>query len=225
MKKGWKSLAALGMTGVLVAAAPAGLRHMSFFQVRRVELIGVRYLAPDSVLAVLALRPDQNVFEDGDEIARRAEALGGVVSARVSRKLPGTLRVTVIEKIPVAFAPGPNQMVALDGDAKPLPYDPAATGLDLPVIQKVDSLLVRTLSVLRLTDSALFQDVDAARRLGRGGVTLMLGERRVLLPGIPAPDDVRALAAVRRHLASTGRRFTEIDTRFEGWFVVRRSST
>jgi cell division protein FtsQ len=177
------------------------------------------------VLAALALRDDQNVFDDGDAIAHRAETLGGVVSATVSRKLPGTLRVTVIEKIPVAFAPGPSRMVALDGDAKPLPYDPAATGLDLPVIPKVDSVLVRTLSVLRLTDSALFQDVDGARRSGRGGVTLTLGERRVLLPGVPAPDDVRALAAVRRHLASSGRRFTEIDARFEGWFVVRRSST
>jgi cell division protein FtsQ len=199
------------------------LRHIGFFRVRQVELTGVRYLSPDSVLAALALRPDQNVFDDADAIEQRAETLGGVVSAKVERKLPGTLKISVLERVPVAFAPGPDRMVALDGDGHSLPYDPAATALDLPVIQRSDTLLVRTLSVVRLADSALFQDVDAARRGSQGGVTLELSSARVLLPGVPAPEDVRTVGAVRRHLASTGRRYDELDARYEGWVIVRRS--
>jgi cell division protein FtsQ len=216
---------ALAAFGLIVAAAgsPVALRHVAFFRVRQVELAGVRYLSPDSVLAVLALKPDQNVFDDASAIERRAETLGGVVNAKVERKLPGTLKVSILERVPVAFAPGPDRMVALDGDGRVLPYDPAGTPLDLPVIERTDSLLVRTLSVVRLADSALFQDVDGARRGSRGGITLELGSARVLLPGIPAPEDVRTVGAVRRHLASTGRRYEELDARYEGWVVVRRS--
>jgi cell division protein FtsQ len=224
MKKGWIVLLGAAAAISLYIATPYLLRHVGFFRVRKVELIGVKYLSPDSLLAALALTPDQNVFDDRAAIARRAEGLAGVVSARVDRKLPGTLRVSVIERVPVAFAPGPDRLVALDGEGRPLPYNAAATGLDLPVIARADSQLVRTLAVVQFADSALFREVDGARVATRG-ITLELGERRVLLPGVPASDEVRALGAVRRHLASTGRNFQELDTRYEGWIVVRRSTT
>src|SRR4051812_22500217 len=140
MKRGWWiALAALAVFG-LGLSTPLLLRHIAFFRVRQVELVGVRYLAPDSVLAALKLRPGQNIFDDEDQIARRAESLGGVVMASVDPKLPGPLRVSILERIPVAFPPGPNRLVALDADGGPLPYDPAATGLDLPLIPRPDSI-------------------------------------------------------------------------------------
>jgi cell division protein FtsQ len=222
-RKGIMAFAAVGMLGAY-PAAPLALRYVPFFRLRQVELVGVRYLAPDSVLAALALRPDQNVFDDTGEIQRRAVAVAGVVSATVERRLPGTLRISILERVPVAFTPEGNRLVALDGDGKRLPYDAAASGLDLPVIGRTDSLLVRTLSVVRLADSALFQDVDAARRGARGSITLDLGDRQVLFAGVPQPDDIRAVGAVRRHLASAGRRYDVLDARFNGWFVVRRAT-
>jgi hypothetical protein len=216
------ALAALGLL-VAVAGSPVALRHVGFFRVRQVELAGVRYLSPDSVLGALALKHDQNVFDETGGLERRAETLPGVVSATVERKLPGTLRIAILERVPVAFAPGPDRMVALDGDGHALPYNPAGTSLDLPIIERIDSLLVRTLSVVRLADSAMFQDVDGARRGQLGGVTLELSSARVLLQGVPTPEDMRTVGAVRRHLASTGRRYDELDARYEGWVVVRRS--
>ena len=215
---------AVAIVGVL-AALPFSLRHVGFFRVRQVELVGVRYLAPDSVLAALALREDENVFDDLGAIARRVTRLGGVVSVDVERKLPGTLRVSIVEQVPVAFAPGAERLVALDGEGKTLPYDPAATGLDLPIINRADTVLARALSVVRLADSALFQDVDGARRNARGGVTMDFGSRHVLFAGIPQPEEVRAVGAVRRHLATTGRRYEELDARFDGWVVVQRMAT
>ena len=220
---GWVS--ALAVVAGAIAGTPYVARRMSFFRVRRVELVGVRYLAQDSVLAALRLRPDQNVFDDTGALERRVEAMGAVVSARVERRLPATLRITVVERMPVAFALGPDRLVPLDGEGRPLPYDPAATALDLPMIRRPDPLLVRTLSMVRLTDSALFQDVDGARLGAKGSVTLELGSRRVLFPGVPTPEDVRAVGAVRRHLAASGRRYAELDARYNGWVVVRRSTT
>ncbi len=219
--------AALAALGAVVWGGPSILRHVAFFRVRQVELIGVKYLAPDSVLAGLGLSAAANLFDDAGAIERRATDLPGVVNARVERRLPGTLRVTLVERVPIAFAPGPDRLVALDADGRPLPYDPAASGLDLPVMPRPDTLLLRTLAVVRFTDSTLFREVGTARRMAAGSAALVLEVNggRVLFGGVPSADDIRVVGAVRRHLAQTGRPYRELDTRYEGWVVVRRSTT
>ncbi len=212
---------ALLLAGVVVG--PLALRQLSFFRVRRVELVGTRYLSPEQLVAQLALKPDQNLFDDAGEIARRAEQVAGVVSARVERRLPGTLRIVVVERAPLAFAPAPSGLVALDADGRPLPYDPAATGLELPLVPRPDSLVLGALARVRDADSTLYQDIEAAQRGPWGAVVLELGQRRVMLRGIPTIEDVQAVAAVRRHLAASGRPYAELDARFAGWVVARRS--
>ena len=226
-----RTIVALAAIVLVVSAwaVPASLRRMSFFRVRQVELIGVRYLAPDSVLEHLGLSRSQNLFDEAAPIVTRAEQMAGVVSARVDRRLPGTLRVTIVEQVPVAFAPGPERLVAMDGDGNALPYDPTASSLDLPMVARADSLLLRSLAVVRAADSTVFRDVEGARRrTGKGGdVVLDMGKRagRVLFDGAPTPDAVRTVSAVRRHLAQTGRLYQELDARYQGWVVVRRSGT
>lgn len=202
---------------------PLALRQMSFFRVRRVELVGTRYLSPELLAARLGLGPDQNLFDDTGEIARRAEQVAGVVSARVERRLPGTLRITVVERAPVAFAPGSGGLVPLDATGQPLPYDPAATGLELPLVPRADSLVLGALARVSAADSTLYQEIEAAQRGPLGGVILELGQRRVMLRGIPTIEEVQAVAAVRRHLAASGRPYAELDARFQGWVVARRS--
>ena len=206
-----------------VVLSPLALRQVDFFRVRRVELVGSRYLAPEQLVGKLGLAPDQNLFDDTGDIARRVERVGGVVSARVERRLPGTLRITVVERVPIAFSPGATGLVPLDSAGHALPYDPAATGLGLPLVPRVDTLVLGALAQVRAVDSALYHDVDAARRGESGAVLLELGQRRVMLRGIPTINDVQAVAAVRRHLAASGRPYTELDARFEGWVVARRS--
>jgi len=207
----------------VAAAGPLALRHVSFFRVRRVELVGTRYLSPEQLVGQLGLRPDQNLFDDTGEIARRAEQVAGVVSARVERRLPGTLRIVVEERVPLAFSPAPKGLAALDADGRVLPYDPAATGLELPLVPMPDSLVLGALARVRAADSSLYQEVESAQRGPPGSVMLELGDRRVLLRGQPSREDVQAVAAVRRHLAVTGRPYAELDARFAGWVVARRS--
>lgn len=208
--------------GLLWWLAPAVLRHLEFFQVRRVELVGLRYQSPESVLGALGLEPERNVFDATGGLARRAAALPGVERVRVERRPPGALRLVFVERLPVAFVPGPGGLVAVDADGAPLPYDPAATGLDLPLVRGTDTVLVRALAVVRVTDSTLFQEVDAARRGPHDTVILELERQEVLLRGIPTAFDIRAVETVRQHLAETGRPFDVLDARFEGWVVVRR---
>ena len=218
---------ALAATAAGLVAAfwllPLALRQVPFFRVRQVELVGARFLAPESVLVALDLDRDRHLFDDNDDVTARATALPGVTDVRVQRRLPGTLRIVLVQREPVAFAPGAEGLVAVDADAVPLPYDPAATGLALPLVPRPDSLLARALWVVRATDSSLFGEVQAAHLAAGGAVVLDLTGQQIVLDGVPTAREIRAVGAVRRHLAETGRRAAQLDARFAGRIIARRS--
>jgi len=207
-----------------VALVPVIAREVPFFRIRRIELVGVRYLDPQRVVTALGLTPEQNLFDPLGDARVGLEDVAGVVSVELDRRLPGTLRVTVVERLPAAFVSGEGGMIALDCIGRPLPYDPAASGLDLPLVPRADSALVRTLCLVRAADSALYQQVEFARDAGdgEGAVTLELGQQRVLLRSLPTTEEIIAVGAVRRHLAAARRDAAELDARFAGWVVARR---
>lgn len=212
--------AAVGAVGL--ALAPLLLRQVPFFRVRRVEVVGARFIAPERVLDGLALAPDQNLFDPLGGPERGVAQLPGVVRARVSRRLPATLRVAIVERQPVAFVSSREGMIAVDCDAAPLPYDPSSSWPALPIVARPDTVLLQALCVVRAGDSTLYDAVDAVRPDGRGAVILDLGRQRVRLREAPTTDDVRAVVAVLRQLEATGRRVDEVDARFSGRIYARR---
>jgi cell division protein FtsQ len=214
--------------GIVLAGAspwwgPLVLRRFAFFEVRRIEVVGARYLPPAEIAGALGLRSRASVWSDLGGLERRVASLGGIASVRVSRRLPATLRVEVTEVEPVAMAAGPSGMVAVGADGRPLPYDPATAPVDAPVMERASAPLVAALAAVASADPALFADVAAARSVGGvgGGVVLELDNGRLLLGTPVDPAVVRAMAAVRRDLASRGRAWQELDGRFQGWVVVR----
>ena len=222
--------AVLGALALWLAAPPV-LRRLSFFRVRQVEVVGVRNLDPDAVLAALRLAPKASVFDDTHLLADRVRGLAGVADARVVRRLPASLKVIVREVEPVALVPGAGGLVAVDAGGRRLPFDPARAaggggGLDLPIAQVADSGIVQVLGRIQAFDPVLFQDIDAARRFGsRGDVLLELGLHRVLLARDAGPEVVQAVVLVARDLAAKARRYRELDARFAGQIVVRRKAS
>jgi cell division septal protein FtsQ len=212
-------------------AAPSVLRRLAFFRVRQVEVVGVKNLDPDAVLAALRLAPRASVFDDTRLLADRVRGLAGVADARVARRLPAALKVIVREVEPVALVPGAGGLVAVDAGGRPLPFDPARAagggGLDLPLAQVADSGIVQVLGRIQAFDPVLFQDIDAARRFGgtRGDVLLELGSHRVLLARDAGPEVVQAVVLVARDLAAKARRYAELDARYAGQVVVRRKAS
>jgi cell division septal protein FtsQ len=211
-------------------AAPPVLRRLAFFRVRQIEVVGVRNLDPDAVLAALRLAPRASVFDDTRLLADRVRGLAGVADARVVRRLPAALKVIVQEVEPVALVPGAGGLVAVDAGGRRLPFDPArAAGggeLDLPIAQVADSGIVQVLARIQAFDPVLFQDIDAARRFGaRGDVLLELGSHRVLLARDAGPEVVQAVVLVARDLAAKARRYAELDARYAGQVVVRRKAS
>ena len=211
---------------------PTLLRRLAWFRVRQLELLGVKRLAPDAVIAALRLPPRVSVFTDTRLLADRVRGLTGVAEARVVRRLPAALQIEVREVEPAALAPpgsrgggGGGALVAVDAEGRALPFDPARTGLDLPIAASADRRVAAVLALVQAVDPALFQTITSARGLARGDVLLELGPRRVLLRRDAGPEVIRAVALVARDLAAKRRPYVELDARFAGQVVVRRKAS
>jgi cell division septal protein FtsQ len=204
---------------------PAVLRRLAVFRVRQIELVGVKRLAPDAVIAALRLPAEASVFADTRLLADRVRGLTGVAEARVLRRLPAALQVEIREVEPTALAPPEGRsgaLVVVDAEGRALPFDPARSGLDLPIAASADPGVVGVLALIQSVDPALFQSITSARGAARGGVLLELGSRRVLLGRDAGPEVIRAVVLVAQDLAAQRRPYAELDARFAGQVVVRR---
>lgn len=215
--------AAAILAGVLLwVAAPRVLRRLAFFRVRQLELVGIRHLEPDAVIEALRLRPNASVFDDADVLTTRVRGLRGVADARVVRRLPGALKVIVREVEPVALVPGGQGLTVVDGEGRALPFDPARTGVDVPVTATADTQIIGLLARIRAVDPALFQDIVSAKSWARHDAVLEVGVRRVLVARDAGPDVIEAVVQVTQDLAARGRPYAELDARYAGQVIVRR---
>jgi cell division protein FtsQ len=198
------------------------LRGLAYFRVRRVEIAGLQYLDPSKVIGALKLRPTASVFDDPAPLTQRVGALPGIASVDVSRRLPGTLEVAVVETPPVALASRGDGLAVLDARGRVLPYDPLRSAPDLPLAAAGDPIVAGVLARVRDADPDLFARVGAGWRVGPD-VVLEVGGRRLWFGAQVSAEDIRAVMAVEQALARTGRTYQELDGRFAGQVIVRRT--
>ena len=220
LRPGWLALYALILGALVWEFSPRFLRKVEFFRVRRVEIIGLEYLGRDEVLRGLALSRGASVFDDVAPIERRARAIPGVVSAEVSRRLPGTIRVELTEVPPVALVPGQDGLAAMDAAGRLLPFDPSVSAPDLPLAERSDSLIGRLLGQVRAADPALFAQVGSAERDGPW-VILRVARRRLVFRPDASMETIRAVTAVAQDLARLKKGWSELDGRWAGQVIVR----
>ncbi|HKU59886.1 MAG TPA: FtsQ-type POTRA domain-containing protein [Gemmatimonadales bacterium] len=221
LKPGWKAVGGAVVAAALWFGAPAALRQVEFFRVRRVELQGSQYLDAAKVIAAAQLSRTASVFDDPEAIARRVRALPGVQDVSVSRRLPGTLRIRLKEAEPVALTPKGDRLAMVDARGAVLPFDPLASAPNLPVLIGGGALVAGALARTRDYDPGLFARIDAAWRVGPDVVFEVAGRWLWFDPQLTA-EDIRAVTAVEQTLARQGRQFAELDGRYAGQVVVRR---
>lgn len=133
------ALGALLIAAVLGAgAAERGLREVDAFRVRRVEVVGTRFIEPYAVVRAAGLGSGSSVFDDPERWRAGVLTLPLVADVAVRRRLPATVEILVTEVEPVALVGGP-ELRAVDATGWVVPLDPAGAGLDLPLLSGVEA--------------------------------------------------------------------------------------
>lgn len=195
-------------------------------RVRDVKVTGGRHTTAAEVRAAAGLGPSDNLLTlSTSAVARRAGGLPWVRRARVERKLPGTVKVTVVERRPAVILSMGARRWTLDARGRVLARGVAESGLPTLTTFEGDEMrpgaLVRggpagaALRALRSLAPPLRKEIVAAfaptlERISfslRGGLLIRFG----------AAERLRAkshlLRALLRQLRAEGRTAAYIDVR------------
>ena len=220
----WQVLGGIAAAIALFLAplwSPPLLRHLRYFQVRRVEVYGTHYIQPDEILTRLHVDTTASVWDDPAPLERRVASHPDVRSVTIERKLPGTLVVRVSEKTPVAFVPAAGGLRAADADGQLLPIDPSKVSLDLPVLERLDTALVRLLADVRGASPALFDRISGVRRPSPGEITFALPGYLVRADAHVTAGRLGDILPVEQDLARRHARVTELDLRYRDQVIAR----
>lgn len=184
--------------------------------VDHVRVVGARQVSP--VAIVEAVHVDHGaalLFVDTGAVARRVERVPGVGAVHVSRDLPGTLRIRVSERVPVAWARRPGGTVVIDRVGRVI-RAMSAPPAGLPELAGLSRVGAPGTDVAPSGSADVLARLPAALRARVGAVLIAHGDVELRLPGaaggVPAadvrlgpPTDVAAKAgAALAVLASLG---------------------
>jgi cell division protein FtsQ len=218
-------LALFGIAALLVVGSPFWgplvMRRMAFFHVKRIEILGARYVAPSDILARLHVDTLASVWDATSPLAARVMAHPEVERAVVRRKLPGTLVIEVIERVPVALVPAAGGMRVYDERGVVLPIDPARVPVDVPVLAQRDTTLLRLLGRMRTTMPVLYSRVSAMSVVGKDELLLELKSQPVRAMRDVTLERLAEIEAVQADLERKQLRAAEIDVRYRDQVIAR----
>jgi cell division protein FtsQ len=230
----WKRFVGRSVVAVAVASAvfwgaPRALSALDYFHVQTVQLEGARFLTPTSVIGALGADTSASVFDDPRRFQAKVESLPLVASARVRRRLPGTLVVTIVERIPVALIATPEGFRAVDSAGTRLPIDPAVTAFDAPVVlpaagardTSADRRLYNLLGAVRATDPTLFDEIEDVRRASATEWQLHTTRQLVRFAPQVTLGRLEDIFPVEQYLAHRRIRAAELDLRFRNHVIAR----
>ncbi|NIP79555.1 MAG: FtsQ-type POTRA domain-containing protein [Gemmatimonadetes bacterium] len=225
---------AVAMAALALAAvrAPSALGRLDAFQVRRVEVLGTRFIEPYAVVRAAGLHRPASVFDDADAWEAGVRTLPLVASVRARRALPGTVTLEVREVVPVALVGG-DRLRPVDVDGRVLPLEPAGVVLDLPILTGVGvqagEVVGAGRSALTVLTALVGRAPEMAERISQVHVTdgsLRVAFRddraEAVLPVRPSDVQLTQLRVAFADLVARGEldRVRSIDVRFRDQVVV-----
>ncbi len=187
----------LWVLGVLaLAAAGTGAVLSPLLDVNQIAVVGVEGAHADEVIAAAGVHPGEPLLTtDTGAVVDRIEALPWVADVRVARQLPGTLRVEVTPRFPVAWraideggiAIFDHRGVTISTAPAPSPGLPElnATGADVRAAARVAGALSPTL-VPQVASIAV--ENGYVRLILVGGTEVRFGDARALAAKVKATD-------------------------------------
>jgi cell division protein FtsQ len=223
-RRRWKPVAAVAALVIALLAplwGPRVLAELAYFRVRRVEIVGARFILPSDILSRLHVDTLSSVWQHTAPLEDRIASHVGVQSVRVSRRLPGTLVVDITERWPVALVPTPAGLVPIDERGTALPIDLTRTPVDAPIVTFRDQALFKLLGRLRGEAPALYARVSEAGRSGSDEVWLRISSVPVRAMADVSVERLAELGPVEQDLARRQLRAAEIDLRYRDQVIAR----
>ncbi|MEQ9642955.1 MAG: FtsQ-type POTRA domain-containing protein [Alphaproteobacteria bacterium] len=206
--------------GVKLAVADAGLR------VREVYVTGRERSEQDEIIAALGLRQGDPILGfDPDQARAKLLALPWVKAATVTRLLPSTVEVAIVERDPLALWRSGKGRTLIDRDGAPIAVSDLEPFRHLPVVQGDDAPenAAALLDALR-ADPGLYEEVQLARRVGgRRWDVVLTGGIAVHLPENQLQAAWRQLANLANDEGLFERDIVAVDLRVPDRLVVRLS--
>jgi len=216
---------AVALAALLVLASPWWARliasRLSFFRVRRVEIVGIRYLSPNDILTRLRVDTTRSVWDDPTPLERRVAAHPQVANVSISRRLPGTLVVNVVENMPIAMVSTDRGFLVFDERGRQLPLDPSQVPVDLPIAARRDTTLFRLLAQVKAERPRVFARLDDVSRVGDRELLLHFKSLQVRAMLDVTPDRLAEIFPVEADLAKRQARVAELDLRFRDQVIAR----
>ena len=219
---------ALGGIAALVLLAsplwgPSVFRRLDFFRVRRVEILGTRYTSPSELLDRLRVDTTRSVWDPLEPLAARVRTHTQVESVTVTRRLPGTLVVRVVERHPVALVETPGGLRAVDERGRRLPLDPSKTPVDAPVMTAAprDPMVYHLLGEMQREAPALYAKLSSIRPAGADEIVLQIADLSVRAMTNVTLARLGDVDPVQRDLMRRQLRAAEIDLRYRDQVIAR----
>ena len=218
-------LVALDVPGRVMRATGEAIGRAGF-TVKRIDVVGLHHMESAPVYRIaLAQRSMAMPLVDVEAIRQQLLKFGWVKDARVSRRLPDTLVIDIVERKPAALWQDRDRLALIDADGVVIDRVPVTQMPDLPLlIGRGANTRERDLN--RLLDAApsLKPQLVSASWVGgrRWDLALQTGETIALPEG---QDDARAALAKFADLDKStgllGRGLLRFDLRLPGKMIVR----
>jgi cell division septal protein FtsQ len=223
-RRPWKPVAIMVAVVVALLApvwGPRVLAELAYFRVRRVEIVGARFVPTSDILNRLNVDTLSSVWQATAPLEDRIASHVGVQSVRVNRRLPGTLVVQITERYPVALVPTPAGLVPIDERGVALPIDLTRTPVDAPIVTFRDQGLFKLLGRLHVEAPELYKRVSEVGRSGSDEVWLRISSVPVRAMADVSVERLAEVGPVEQDLARRQLRVAEIDLRYRDQVIAR----
>ncbi|WP_278314901.1 cell division protein FtsQ/DivIB [Lolliginicoccus levis] len=191
-------LAGMLVVGLLVGGFAVAW-FSSLLSVRAVEVQTAPSVPEEAVREVIGVPAGTPLLQvDTHDVAARVAEIPKVAQARVSRVLPSTLRVEVVERVPAVFFDGPGGSHLMDGEGVVFAVEPPPEGLPRLVAEepgKDDPATRAALDVLASLAGEMRGMVLEVRAGSPVDVQLILSDNRTVIWGDAGDSAYKARVA------------------------------
>ncbi|MBX7431680.1 FtsQ-type POTRA domain-containing protein [Mycobacterium sp. Y57] len=191
----------LVMWAAAIAVLVVGLGLLLYFtpimSARSIAVTGLGVVTQDEVTAAAAVQPGTPLLQiDTDAVAGRVAEIRRVASARVQREYPSTLRVTIVERVPVVVKDYPDGVHLFDKDGVDFataPPPPGVPYLDTEQPGPTDPATKAALQVMTSLRPEVAAQVGRVSAPSVAAITLTLIDGRTVVWGTTDRTEEKAL--------------------------------